>query len=95
MDTKNTETERCPGCGEQPTWNLYARVDGFGRVLALVMPNADGVLTSEAPKGPQWYAIGWPVNPHDTGERMIRAILESGWDNVPEEMLSIPSRRAK
>jgi hypothetical protein len=67
--------------------NLYARI-ARGIVLELRMPAPDGTIAepivrkdgpAPALDEPQWFAIEWPVNPHDTGERNIRLMLERGW----------------
>ncbi len=58
--------------------NLYARI-ARGIVLELRMPAPDGTLDAPAPRGEEWFAITWPVNPHDTGEKRIASIIEGGW----------------
>ncbi len=58
------------------TPNLYAKIVG-GQVRQLVMPQGGAV--PPAPAGPDWYAVQWPTDPHNTGERTIRAMLQAGW----------------
>lgn len=62
--------------------NLYARIED-GRVTQLVMPNAAGALEGPAPKGDAWYAVWWPVNPHDTGKHRIASMLVYKSDKAP------------
>lgn len=46
-----------------------------GRWYDLIMPDDDGVMRSDRPKGWAWFGIVWPVNPHDTGRRGILEML--------------------
>lgn len=56
-------------------YNLYAHISDNGDVAEIIMPNELGELTAPAPLGENWFAVCWPVNPHFTGETMIREMI--------------------
>jgi hypothetical protein len=62
-------------------WNLLAEISQDGIVGNLIMPDDYGQLQEKNPIGKNWYLIRWPVNPHFTGETMIREILSKQFPN--------------
>jgi len=91
------ETESPTECRTAPKWNLYAhRLMDYGerffattekpngRFDKLIMPSADGIMRDAPPSGWNWYAIRWPTNPHNTGERAILEMLNGIAQEHPE-----------
>lgn len=91
------ETTNPAECSTTTQWNLYAhRLMDYGercfattekpngRFDKLIMPGDDGRMRGDPPKGWGWYAVRWPVNPHNTGARMILEMLNAAVRDHPE-----------